>query len=174
MLCCKSADIDFVLVFPILFACRTLFCTSLFACVFGPKNVPKTLEKRRPNPSKIDAKNVLFFNIDFSGFGPRFWSLLGLEDGAKIAIMAPKSWLCAPPWAVLSWRYLKHGVLEGSGFDFGGSKARFQSSKTQFYDDLYQINCLSKTCFPNKLYAKCRKCLRRLLKHPNRLCIQEI
>ena len=36
------------------------------------KKLPKTLPKRRPNPSKIDAENVLFFNIDFFGFRPRF------------------------------------------------------------------------------------------------------
>ena len=51
------------------------------------KNLPKTLPKRGPNPSKIDAENVLFFNIDFFGFRPRFWSLLGLQDGAKSAAL---------------------------------------------------------------------------------------
>ena len=56
-----------------------------FACIFGPKNLPKTLPKRGPNPSKIDAENVLFFNIVFFGFRPRFWSLLGLQLGAKLA-----------------------------------------------------------------------------------------
>ena len=76
MLCCKSADIDFVLVFTVFYACRTLFFKSLFACIFGSKNLPKTLPKRRPSPSKIDAKNVLFCNIDFWRFGRRFWSLL--------------------------------------------------------------------------------------------------
>ena len=49
------------------------------------KNLPKTLPKRGPNPLKIDAKNVLFFNIDFFGFRPRFWRVLGLQDGAKSA-----------------------------------------------------------------------------------------
>ena len=29
---------------------------SLLACVFGPKNLPKTFPKRGPNPPKIDAK----------------------------------------------------------------------------------------------------------------------
>ena len=49
------------------------------AYVFNPKNLSKTIPKRGPNPSKIDAKNVLFFNIDFFGFRPRFWRLLGLQ-----------------------------------------------------------------------------------------------
>ena len=62
-----------------------------FACIFGPKNLPKTLPKRGPNPSKIDAKNVMFFNIDFFAFWPRFWSLLGLQVGAKLAILASKN-----------------------------------------------------------------------------------
>ena len=35
----------------------------------------------------IDAKNVLFFNIDFFGFGPRFRRVLGLQDGAKSAAL---------------------------------------------------------------------------------------
>ena len=44
-----------------------------------PKNLPKTLPKRGPNPSKIDAENVLFFNIDFLRFRLRFWRVLGLQ-----------------------------------------------------------------------------------------------
>ena len=84
-LCRKSADIDFVLVFAILFACRPFFCESLFACIFGPNNVPKTFPKRRPTLLKIDAENVLFCNIDFFSFRPRFRSLLDLQDGAKLA-----------------------------------------------------------------------------------------
>ena len=93
MLCCNSADIDFVLVFPILFACRALFFESLFECILGPKNLPKTSPKRRPNPLKIDVKNVLFFNIVFFGFRPRFWTLLGLQLGAKLAKNRKKSGL---------------------------------------------------------------------------------
>ena len=55
--------------------------------LFGRTNLPKTLPKRGPNPSKIDAKNVLFFNIDFFGFRPRFWRVLGLQLGAKSAAL---------------------------------------------------------------------------------------
>ena len=46
--------------------------------------------KSRPKPRKIDVKNVLFFNIDFLGFRPRFRSLLGLQLGAKLAILATR------------------------------------------------------------------------------------
>ena len=60
------------------------FAFLLFSCIFGFKNLPKTLPKRSPNPSKIDAENVLFFNIGFWASWPRFWSLLGLQDGAKL------------------------------------------------------------------------------------------
>ena len=45
MLCCKSADIDFVLVFPIQNGSRVRFFKLLFACIFGPKNLPKILSK---------------------------------------------------------------------------------------------------------------------------------
>ena len=51
----------------------------LFPCIFGPKNLPKTLPKQCLDPLKIDAKNCLFFNFDFLGFWPRFGSLLGLQ-----------------------------------------------------------------------------------------------
>ena len=47
------------------------------SCIFGPKNLPKTLPKRAPNPSKIDAENVLLFNVDFFMFRPRFGRVLG-------------------------------------------------------------------------------------------------
>ena len=61
-----------------------------FACIFGQQNLPKIHPKRRPNPSKIDAKNVLFVNIDFFRFRPRFLRALGLQLGAKWAIWASK------------------------------------------------------------------------------------
>ena len=60
----------------------------LFPCIFGPKNLSKTLPKRGLDPLKIDAKNDLFFNFDFLGFWPRFGSLLGLQVGAKLALKA--------------------------------------------------------------------------------------
>ena len=92
MLCHKCADITFVLRFTLLFACRALFFKSLFACILRPKNLPKTLPKRRPNPLKINVKNVLFFNIDFLGFRPRFRRVLGLQDGAKSAALRSSVW----------------------------------------------------------------------------------
>ena len=63
-----------------------------FSCISGLKNIPKTLPKRSPNPSKIDAENVLFFYIDFFGFRPRFRSVLGFQHGAKLAILASKNY----------------------------------------------------------------------------------
>ena len=95
-LCCKSADIDFVSVFPIQNGSRALFFKFLFVCILGPKKLPKTLPKPGPNPLKIDAKNVLFFNIDFFGFGTRFWRLLGLQLGAKLALRASKNFVDCP------------------------------------------------------------------------------
>ena len=60
------------------------------------KNLSKTLPKRGPNPVRFDAKNVSFFNIDFFGFGARFWSLLGLQLGAMLTILASKLCGVAP------------------------------------------------------------------------------
>ena len=70
------------------------FGLSLLACIFGAKNIPKTLPKPRPSPSKIDVKNALFFNIDFWGFGPWFWRVWGLQLGAKLALCSHifRSW----------------------------------------------------------------------------------
>ena len=50
-----------------------------FSTNFLLKNLSKTFPKRGLNPSKIDVKNVSFFNIDFFGFWPRFWTLFYLE-----------------------------------------------------------------------------------------------
>ena len=64
---------------------------------FSSKNHQKNLPKRRLNPSNIDAKNVLFFNIDFFGFRPRFQKVLGVQLGIKLAILAPKNYRGCPP-----------------------------------------------------------------------------
>ena len=95
-----------------------------FSCIFLPKNLPKTLPKRRPNPSKIDVKNVLFFNIDFFGFWTRFWSLLDLQLGAKLAILASKTIMRAL-LSLLELDVFKKWRLECSGLDFGGPGLRF-------------------------------------------------
>ena len=72
------------------------------ASIFRFKNLSKTLPKRGLNPLKIDAKNVLVFNIDFLASWPRFWSLLGLQDGAKLAIFGHQTWGRGLPKAFLS------------------------------------------------------------------------
>ena len=59
----------------------------LFPTVFHPKNLPKILPKRGPNDKQIDFKNVFVFIIDFFALGPRFRTLLGLQDGAKSAAL---------------------------------------------------------------------------------------
>ena len=59
----------------------------LFAWIWDPKNHPKTSWKPCPGDPKIYLENMLFFNIDFFAFWPRFWSLLGLQDGAKSAAL---------------------------------------------------------------------------------------
>ena len=85
---CESADIDSVLFFTIQNGSRTFFFKLLVAWIFGLKNHPKTCQKLSPGDSKIPLENALFFNIDFFASGPRFWSLLGLQLGAKLAILA--------------------------------------------------------------------------------------
>ena len=58
---------------------RKIAIFSQFGSILEAQDPPKS----RPKPEKIDAKNVLFFNINFLGFRPRFWSLLGLQLEAK-------------------------------------------------------------------------------------------
>ena len=56
------------------------FSSSCFLHGFGvQKNYPKTSQKPCPGDPKIDLENVLFFNIDFSGFRARFGRVLGLQ-----------------------------------------------------------------------------------------------
>ena len=65
-----------------------VFAKSMFlqlSSVLASKNLPKTLPKKRsPNPSKIDAENDLFLNIDFVPSWPPFWEGLGAQVGFKI------------------------------------------------------------------------------------------
>ena len=100
--------------------------------MFDPKHLPKTLPQRGPNPSKIDAKNVLFFDIDFFASWPRFWSVLGLQLGAKLALIAPKKLSCSPPLSDLQLDVSKNGVLEGSKLDFKGPGLDFGSPRPRF------------------------------------------
>ena len=58
MLCCKNVGINSGQLKLWFRGHKTFFCTSPFVCIFGPKNLPKTLPKRGPSPSKINAKNV--------------------------------------------------------------------------------------------------------------------
>ena len=62
-----------------------LFLRIAFRMHFDSKKPTKKHLKTRPNPLKIDVKNMSFFNIVFFGFRPRFWKVLGLQDGAKLA-----------------------------------------------------------------------------------------
>ena len=104
--------------------------------MFGPEKDPKTLKKRGPNPLKIDAENVLLFNIDFFGFWSRFWSLLvpkmessWLQKWIFSLLTAP----FAPSENHLKLDVFKNDVLEGSGFDFGGPGLRFWSLQASIF-----------------------------------------
>ena len=72
------------------------------AFIFRSKNPPKTFPKRGPNPLKIDVTNVLFFNIDFFGSWPRFWSFLDLQEKAKLAQNGFLRFCLNPPGAFSS------------------------------------------------------------------------
>ena len=67
-------------------------CLGHIATTKNSKNLPKTFPKRRPNPLKIDAETCVFSNIAFLRFWLRFWSLLGLQVGAKLAALASQDY----------------------------------------------------------------------------------
>ena len=69
-----------------------------FSCIFPSKNHPKTLPKRGPNPSKIDAESVdfqhRFFEVLASiweGLGPPRWSPVGHFGLKTLGTVLPKS-----------------------------------------------------------------------------------
>ena len=77
---------------PLIFAGRAIVLLAFYTIQgfafyihFRSEKPTENPSKMKPEPLKIDAENVLFFNIDFLRFRPRFWSLLGLQDGAKLA-----------------------------------------------------------------------------------------
>ena len=74
----------------------------LFPCIFGQKNLPKTLPKQGLNAFKNDAKNGLFFNFDFLSYWPRFGSLFRLQVGAKLAQNCFHTWRPSPFLSLLS------------------------------------------------------------------------
>ena len=58
-------------------AFRTLFFKSLVAYIFGPKNLPKTIQNRAQNDEKIESKNDAFFDLHFFTFWPDFGGFWG-------------------------------------------------------------------------------------------------
>ena len=85
------------------------------------KNLPKTMPKRRPNPSKIDAKNVWFFNIDFFGSRPRFWALPNVSWATL-----GRSWSAlGRSWAALGPVLEVSLALLGASWPSNGLRGRF-------------------------------------------------
>ena len=131
-----------------------------FSCIFPPKNHQKTLPKRSPNPSKIDAENVSIFNIDFLRFWPQFGRLLGLQDGAKLAKKQQKTLRGFLFWRsqvkcllkIASWR-APGSMLEAPGLDFGGSGNDFLRFLQVFW------HVASKTSLPYSLQKSLRRSL---------------
>ena len=146
-LCSKSADIDFVLVFTIQNGSRTFFFMLLFAWIWDLKKHPKTYKKPCPGDPKIDLENMLFFNIDFFAFWLRFWRLLGLQLGAKLAQNASAERKVAYFWTFLSWCLYNiapwrapASILEAPGLDLGGLRLNFCKIFTCFWP------CVPRTC----------------------------
>ena len=54
---------------------------------FSSKKSSQNSSKMRSERLKNDAKNMLFSDIDFFAFLLRFWRVLGLQVGAKLAVL---------------------------------------------------------------------------------------
>ena len=67
------------------FCLSDTFLQIAFGMPFGFEKPTKTFPKQGPNPSKNDAENMMFFNIVFFASWRRFWKVLGLQLGAKLA-----------------------------------------------------------------------------------------
>ena len=74
----------------VLLAFHTIQCFT-FGMHFRSKKPTENLCKTKLELLKIDTENVLVFYIDFFASWPRFWSLLGLQHGAKLAILASEN-----------------------------------------------------------------------------------
>ena len=68
----------------VLLAFHTIQCFA-FGMHFRSKKPTENLCKTKLELLKIDTENVLVFYIDFFASWPRFWNLLGLQVGAKLA-----------------------------------------------------------------------------------------
>ena len=152
MLYCNSADIDFVLVFPILFACRALFFESLFECILGKKTYQKPFQNDVWTLKKSMPKTCCFSTSFFSGFGIDFggsWASKMEPSWLKIAIFLMGDWLFLPSevegleksrLGALRTRFwsLRASILEALGLDFG----RF----VEFWDRLFGKK-VARKCF---------------------------
>ena len=90
---------------------------------------------------------MLFFNIDFSAFWLRFWRLLGLQLGAKLAQNASAERKVAYFWTFLSWCLYNiapwrapASILEAPGLDLGGRRLNFFKIFACFWP------CVPRTC----------------------------
>ena len=103
------------------------------SCFLHPKILPKTPPKRGPESEKIDAENVLFFNIDFFTFWAPFWEGLGSQDGAKMGQNGGQKLLRTLPGALLKATCFQRRVLERSGLDFGALGLDFGGPGPRFW-----------------------------------------
>ena len=123
---------QFRIVFCDVFCLSDTFLRFTVRMYVGCEKLPKKLPKRGSNPVKIDVENVLFLDIDFFVFWHRFWRVLVLQDGINLAPSSIFEFIRLPSLTFLSERSFKNGVLQASGLDFGGPKARFWRVLGQF------------------------------------------
>ena len=117
------------------FSLKSCFC-NFHACVV-PKNQPKILPKRGPNPSKIHAKNESFFDIDFLEPRPRFWWVL---EGVLGEVWRPWRLLGASFWEEVTSLKLPpqknevpRGDLEGFWLNLEAPGLDFRSISRDFW-----------------------------------------
>ena len=113
----------------------------------GSKKPSKNLLKTMPGRPKNRSRKRVVFNIDFFAFWLRFWRLLGLQLGAKLAQNASAERKVAYFWTFLSWCLYSivpwrapASILEAPGLDLGGLRLNFFKIFACFWP------CVPRTC----------------------------
>ena len=89
--CCKSQTFIFVRMAIVLLGFYTIHAFA-FRMRFRSQNPSKNLAKTRPEPFKNQCRK----RVDFLRFRPRFGRVLSLQDGTKLAILAPQNFWTGP------------------------------------------------------------------------------
>ena len=94
---------------------------------FGSEKPTKNTSKMRVEPLKNRCQKRVVFQLWFFRVLASSWKVLAPQDGGKLAPNSIFEFTRLPSLTFLNEKSFKNGILEASGFDFGGPDARFWS-----------------------------------------------